>query len=382
MERAYTWSKMKQKKNKSQVFGWAALGVLGLGIIATIFGLSNTVADIADKAISKTPDAILASAGVSEEKLISVPVIYYDWRADKCVDLYDASLRKELYARQFEWASCGYHNQEVEQGLVDFELNDKYMPVATGAGRLTSNRGANAASWFETAEGRNESYAGALEMQYKAAGAEFVFEADDFYPLDKAEFSAGDSVNKDGHNHLFAMNFAVPFTALASGEESFEVKADDDTFIFVGNKLVIDMGGIHEATAGRFVIHENGEIYAGVDGENLAYTGVNVTEGDGSIVRVYHADRDSASSVFDVKFSGMNLSVTSTELADNDSGVQIAYDPSDPTYVAPLGETSIFRPDSTKGLMVMATIEGVMIVIVAVLAVSVARFMLKQKVRK
>lgn len=373
---------MKQKKSNSRIFGGIALGVLCLGAVLTVVGLSNTVGEIADKAVSKTPDAILASAGVSEEELVSVPVIYYDWKSDECVNLYDTSAKKELYARQFEWASCGYHNKEVEQGLVEFDLNEKYLPVATGEGRLTANRGVDIARWFEVVEGKSASYAGALEMQYRADGAEFVFEAEDFYPLDAAEFSNGDRVNKDGHNHLFAMNFAVPFTVLASGEESFEVKADDDTFIFVGDKLVLDMGGVHDAVAGKFVIRENGEIYAGVDGEELAYSGVTVSKGDGSIVRIYHADRDSDNSVFDVKFSAMNLSVTSSELANNDGGVQVAYDPSDPTYVAPLGESSVFRPDSTKGLIVMATIEGVMIVVVAILVASVARFMVKQKVNK
>ena len=143
------------------------------------------------------------------------------------------------------------------------------------------------------------------------------------------------------------------------------------------------MGGIHDATTGGFVIHENGEVYSGVGGEELAYSGVNVEKDAGSIVRIFHVDRDAADSVFDVKFSGMNLSVTSAELADNgDDGVQIAYDPSDPTYVAPLGESSVFRPDSTKGLIVMATVEGIMVVVMAVLVVSVARFMVKQKVRK
>ena len=85
---------MKQKKNKSRIFGGVALGVLCLGTVLMIVGLSNTVAEITDKAVSKTPNAILASAGVSEEKLVSVPVIYYDQRPDKCVNLYDASLSK------------------------------------------------------------------------------------------------------------------------------------------------------------------------------------------------------------------------------------------------------------------------------------------------
>ena len=100
-------------------------------------------------------------------------------------------------------------------------------------------------------------------------------------------------------------------------------------------------------------------------------------------MRIFHADRDAADSTFNVKFRGMNLSVTDTKLADGgDDGVQVAYDPNDQTYVAPLVESLVFRPDSTKGLIVMATIEGVMIVVVSVLVVSVARFMVKQKAEK
>lgn len=373
---------MKQRKNKSRLFGGVALGALVVGMMLAVFGLSTTVSEIADKAISKTPDAILASAGVSEDKLISVPVVYYDQRMDECVNLYEVDLKEELKARQFEWESCGYYNKQIEQGLVEFELGEDYLPVATDTGKLMPNEGVDIARWFGAVDDKSASYAGVLEMRYETNGANFVFESENFYPLDEIEFSAGDKVNSDGHNHLFTMNFAVPFTVLGSGEESFGIAADDDTFVFVGDKLVLDMGGIHDATTGRFVIHENGEVYAGINGEDLAYSGVSVGVGDGSIVRIYHADRDSDDSTFNVEFSGMNLGVTNTELAQGGSGVQIAYDPNDPTYVAPLGESSVFRPDSTKGLMIMAIIEGVVVVLVAVLMVSVARFMVRQKVMK
>jgi fibro-slime domain-containing protein len=372
---------MKQQRNKSKIFGGVALGLLILGVVTVVLGLSSTVGEIAEKTISKTPDAILASAGVSEEKLVSLPVMYYDQKSDECVNLYDNSAREALSLRQFEWTECRYYNKEIEQGLVEFELGEDYLPVATGKGDLLPNKGVDFKRWFGAVDGKSESYVGNLKMQYVANGAEFIFKSDKFYPLDAAEFSNGDTVNKDGHNHLFTMNFAVPFTVLSSGEEEFEITADDDTFVFVGNKLVIDMGGIHGAATAHFTIYKSGEIYAAVDSEDFAYSGVNVAAGDGSIVRIFHADRDSDSSVFNVKVSGMNLGVKDVKLADggDEDGVQIAYDPTDPTYVAPLGETSVVRPDSTKGLIVMATIEGVMIVVVSVLLVSVARFLTRQK---
>ena len=378
---------MKKKYQRSQMFGGVAVFAFVMAMFLMVFGLSQTVEEIEEGVFEKTPEAILASAGVEEGKEISLSVAYYDQRQDECVNMYDVNLKDKLQSRQFEWTGCEYYNKGIEQGLVEFELGKDYLPVATG-GRLTPNRGVsgdNFARWFKAVEGKSINYAGLLKMNYKNNGAEFSFYQEDFYPLDRAEFSNGDAANSDGHNHLFTMNFAVPFTALLSGEENFTITADDDTFVFVGNKLAIDMGGVHDATTGYFVIKDSGEIYTSVEGEDLAYSGINVEEGAGSIVRIFHADRDSSESVFKVKFSGMNLSVMDTNLADqrsDDEGVQIAYDPMDPTYVAPLGESAVFRPDGTKGFIIMATVEGVLVVVFSVLIVASARYMIKSKPKK
>ena len=300
----------KKKKNQSRAFGLVALGVFVMATMLMIIGFSVTLSDIDEVAISRTPEAILANAGVSEEKDILLPVAYFDQKSDQCVDIYDASASSKLYKRQFEWSGCGYHSKGIETGLVEFELSDDYLPVAVG-GKLTPNRGlTNLDRWFEAIDGKSASYTGNLKLDYTTEGAEFSFYKARFYPLDEVDFSKDDFVNNDGHNHLFTMSFAVPFTALFSGNEEFEIVADDDTFVYVGNKLVIDMGGIHDATSGRFVIHKNGEIYTAIKGKDLAYSGVTIADEEGSIVRIYHADRDADDSTFGVVFRGMNLGVT------------------------------------------------------------------------
>ena len=155
---------------------------------------------------------------------------------------------------------------------------------------------------------------------------------------------------------------------------------DDDTFVYIGDKLAIDMGGIHDATTGRFVINDNGEVYTGVNGEELAYSGIKLDAGNGSIVRIFHADRDSADSVFEVKLVGMSLTITDAKLANREGdGVQIAYDPTDPSYVAPLGETSVVKPDGTRGFIVMATIEGVMVIVFSVLMAAAIRSVVRRR---
>lgn len=373
----------KQKKMNSKTFGAVAIATFTMAMVLAIIGLSRSVADIKKEAIAKTPEAILANAGLTEEKNVYLSVSYFDQKADQCVDLYDNSARKALAARQFGWSECGYLNKGLEQGLVGFELDKEYLPVGK-SGELTPNRGLNDMKrWFESVEGKSENYTGALKLEYVADGAEFSFQQEKFYPLDEVEFSKGDAANSDHHNHLFTMNFAVPFTVLGSGAENFEITADDDTFVFVGNKLAVDMGGVHEATTGKFSIHENGEVYSGVQDEELAYSGINVEPGEGSIVRIFHADRDSEDSVFKVKFAGMNLAVTDEKLANRkDDGVQIAYDPTDPTYVAPLGESTVVRPDSTRGLIVMATIEGVMVILFGVFMAAAIRSVVKRELSK
>ena len=100
---------MKKKKQKVRIFGGVALVALIAALVLMVVGMSKTVEEIGTEAIARTPEAILASAGVSEEKKVSLPVMYYDQRADECVNMYDNSLKAALEGRQFEWSGCKYY---------------------------------------------------------------------------------------------------------------------------------------------------------------------------------------------------------------------------------------------------------------------------------
>ncbi len=373
---------MKKKQSKSMIFGITASAVLMFATGLAIFGLNSTINEVNNVMISKTPEAILASAGVSDEKDVFLSVNYFDQKSDECVNLYNGD-KNALQARQFEWSECRYYKKELEQGLVKFELNNEKLPEGI-SGNLLPNRGmGNLARWFEEVEGKSKNYVGSLKLNYQNEGAVFNFSQKKFYPLDEVDFSKSDTVNKDGHNHLFTMNFAIPFTALLSGEENFEIEADDDTFVFLDDKLILDMGGIHDAMVGRFIIHGDGEVYVSVDDENFAYSGITIESGSAQNIRIFHADRDSDNSIFSVKTTKMNLNVTDSKLANRqEDGLQIAYDPTDPTYVAPLGETSVTEPDNTKSYVIIATIESVMVLTFAMLLLMSVRNLVKRGMKK
>ena len=361
---------------KTKIIWGFAFAIFGLGAIFAICDLGHTVGEITELSVSKTPEAILASRKAKESGSVTLPISYFDQKSDACVNMYDANQNSVLFSRQFEWTNCGYYNQSLEQGIVDFYLGEDYLPIAKG-GELTSNRGLNDLTrWFKNTDGKSQNYSDTIVLKY--LDNKFSYENENFYPLDEIKFSAGDSVNTDGHNHLFTMIFAVPFKVLKSGEESFEITADDDTFVYVGNELAIDMGGIHDAMSGKFLINESGEVYTAIDNQELAYSGININKDNDSIIRIFHADRDSKNSVFKINIENMDLNIVESQLAGV-QGVQIAYDPTDPTYVAPLGETTITRPDTTREYIVIATIEVVMLVVFGIFAAFFARSIIKHR---
>lgn len=382
-ENILRWEKgMKKVYKNLQIPTLAVMVVFGVGLFLSIFELSKTVSEISDATIAATPEAVLASAGVEENAEINLPVTYFDQKADECVNLYDAKASQGTAGRQFEWTNCGYKYKELEQGLVEYSLSDNYLPVGKD-GKLIPNKNLKDMDrWFSAVEGKSKEYAGTIKLKYKKNEIpEFSYVNGQFYPLDEVEFSKGDTINSDGHNHLFTMSLAIPFAVLASGEEEFEIAADDDTFVFVGNDLAIDMGGIHEATTGKLMINEKGEIYTAVGEEEFAYSGIQKTKGEGAIIRIFHADRDSESSAFKMILKGMSLHVTEAKIAGTD-GVQIAYDPKNPSYMAPLGESSVYQPNGTKGYMIIATVEGVLVAVFAIALVILAGPAIKNRIER
>lgn len=353
------------KKIKTGSVICAVVLILTVAVMCGVVGgFVGTAQELEASAEKNAANAILAKANVEDETIVSVPILYYDQVADECVDIYNVGLHEALESRQFEWSGCGYYNLGVESGMVVAELDAQYLPVAVGGGFLPNRgvKGDNFARWFNQVDGKSKSYAGTLNLVYSEKKATFEYENLQFYPLDEITVNE-DDLTRNVHNHLFTLNLGVPFQALKTGKESFTIRADDDTWVFLGNVLVLDMGGIHDAMTGRFVIHENGEVYAAVGDEDLAYTGVKLGNNAGSIIRIFHADRDSANSEFSVSFKNMVLNITNTSLAKEDGSalVEIAYDPTNPSYIAPLGESLVVSPDNRKSLMTMMMVQIVAI---------------------
>ncbi len=350
--------------------------------------MSSAIGQMRNAEVAEGVSAVLANKGITDGQDVTLAATYYDQRQDECVDLYGENNGAAVFARQFEWTSCGYTTRGVEAGTVDYYLGTDGLPVGNG-GKLLANRGiSDMERWWKAVAGKSREHAGILRLKYDATEAEFSYEEAEFYPLDKLTFSEGDSVNADGHNHLFTMMLGIPFEVSARGDEEFEIVADDDTYVYVNNRLALDMGGIHTAETGRFLITNKGEVYTGVgEGMELAYSGITVKRGEKAVIRIFHADRDAGTgSVFRMKLKEMKIETTGTKIAtvNNNEGIATEAEIASGTvdgYEAPLGESVMVGPANNMQMdAIMATTAGIMLMLSACFGGMLVARMVKEKV--
>lgn len=268
---------------------------------------------------------------------IDVPVTYFKQTADTCVNIYDVSARTQLMQRQFEWSGCEYYNLAgVEIGMTEYLLDAEGLPTALGGSALTNRgvKGENFSRWYHEVSGKSSKTTGILTLEYD--GANYVYENADFHPV----------------TGLFTMMMGVEVVAQKNGREKLRITADDDTWVYVDGKLVLDLGGVHAPATAELTINENGEIYAATEYEDFAYSGVTV--GEKATVKIFHANRDSGESVFKVRFEDMLLSA----VLESDGAV------------APLGTTMTVAANYDTVMMKAAVAEVAVVCMLAIMVIA------------
>jgi fibro-slime domain-containing protein len=172
----------------------------------------------------------------------------------------------------------------VLRGIVAGDLGADKKPVyaATGPTAVTAGKD-SFDQWYRDVDGVNMQLTTPLQLTPTQPGV-FAFTSNQFFPADGLGFG------NQGRMHNYHFTTELHATFKYRGGEIFTFTGDDDVFVFVNNKLAIDLGGIHQAETGT------------IDFDAQSTT-LGITPGGVYPFDVFHAERRTTQSNFRVETS-------------------------------------------------------------------------------
>ena len=141
--------------------------------------------------------------------------------------------------------------------------------------------------WFSDKAGVNRSFLAEMRFLWDAGKSAYVFGDNTFFPIDDgADFTrldpavgpfghlqtgTVDGVDLSAHNYGFTLEMHTEFVYHAGEGQKVSIQGDDDMWLFLNGKRVIDLGGVHQSQSAEVGLDSLQSALGLEDGKSYAF---------------------------------------------------------------------------------------------------------------
>ncbi|HEX3854697.1 MAG TPA: DUF4215 domain-containing protein, partial [Polyangiaceae bacterium] len=227
---------------------------------------------------------------------LNLPIVYRDFRQHQ--DTYHGH-------PNFHWDGFSY----ATTGIVKLNLDADGKPEYAGdpAHNLHVDSQDNFKSWYRDDPNYNIKFVDKLPLT-NLSGV-YTYDNSLFFPLDNRGWVV-DPVNPEQlfagdvgmHNFAFTSELHYWFQYDATKNSTLAFRGDDDVWVFVSGRLVVDLGGIHDKVEGSVTLSATTTDTGG--------TALNLMQGQVYEIDVFQAERNPGGSNYKLQLTGFNSNAT------------------------------------------------------------------------